>query len=186
MLDILGYVVLGLGIAVALLVAYASTRPDHFETSRSAAIAASPEAIYPLINDLRAFATWSPFENKDPDMKRVFSGPASGPGQRYDWKGNSEIGEGWLEILSASKPSRVDMGLNMLKPMKAANQVTFTLVPDGRNTVVTWTMQGQVPLLAKVLHLFIDMERMCGNEFETGLTSLKAATETSAATAAKA
>jgi hypothetical protein len=186
MLDILGYVALALLLAAGLLVAYASTRPDHFETSRSAAIAASPEAIYPLINDLRAFASWSPFENKDPDMKRVFSGPASGPGQRYDWKGNSEIGEGWLEILSSSQPSRVDMGLNMLKPMKAANQVTFTLVPDGGKTTVTWAMQGQVPLLAKVLHLFVDMDRMCGKEFEAGLASLRAATETSAATAAKA
>lgn len=186
MLDTIGYVAIGLLVAVALLVAYASTRPDQFQASRRVAIAAPPEAIFPLINDLRAFTTWSPFEKKDPNMTRTFSGPSEGPGQRYDWKGNSQIGEGWLEILSATRPSQVDFGLNMVKPMTASHRVTFTLVPDGENTIVTWAIAGRVPLLAKVLHLFIDVDRMCGQDFEAGLASLKAATERAPATSAKA
>lgn len=196
MLDTIGYVAIGLLVAVALLVAYASTRPDQFQASRRVAIAAPPEAIFPLINDLRAFTTWSPFEKKDPNMTRTFSGPSEGPGQRYDWKGNSQIGEGWLEILSATRPSQVDFGLNMVKPMTASHRVTFTLVPDtlvpdtlvpeGGNTIVTWAIAGRVPLLAKVLHLFIDVDRMCGQDFEAGLASLKAATERAPAMSAKA
>lgn len=185
MLETLAYIALALALAAALVVAYASTKPDRFATARSVKIAAPPAEIFPLINDLKAFTAWSPFENKDPNMSRVFSGPASGPGQRYDWKGNSEIGEGWLEILSSSAPSRVEMGLNMLKPMKAANQVTFSLVPEGGMTTVTWAMEGAVPLFAKVIHLFIDMERMCGDEFETGLAKLKSAAEGSVATLAR-
>ncbi|WP_439542061.1 SRPBCC family protein [Hyphomicrobium sp.] len=185
MLEILGYIALALALAAALVVVYASTKPDRFTTARSVKIAAPPGEIFPLINDLKAFATWSPFENKDPNMSRVFSGPASGAGQRYDWKGNSEIGEGWLEILNSAEPSRVEMGLNMLKPMKATNEVTFSLVPEAGMTTVTWAMEGTVPLLAKVIHLFIDMERMCGGEFETGLANLKSAAESSVATLAR-
>lgn len=188
MIETLAYIALGLGVLAALVLAFAATRPDTFQISRSTRVAAPPEAIFPLINDLRAFATWSPFETKDPDMARRFSGPESGPGQRYDWQGDSNVGTGWLVIADAAAPERVEIDLNMLKPMRVANRVTFTLVPEAgggpaASTVVTWAMQGGVPLMAKVLHLFVDMDRMCGDDFTTGLASLKALAERSAAPA---
>lgn len=172
---------LGLAVLAAVVVAYASTRPDMFRVARSVSIAAPPEAIFPLINDLRKFATWSPYDKKDPDMRRIFSGPESGKGQRYDWEGDSNVGKGWLVVAESTEPSQVEIALNILKPIHATNRVTFTLVPEGSTTNVTWAMQGQVPLLAKVLHLFIDMDRMCGDDFEAGLASLKAMAEGSVA-----
>lgn len=177
MLNIALYTALGLAAVIIAVVAYAATKPDTFRVARSIAITAPPEAIYPLISDLRKFATWSPFEKQDPNMRRVFSGPENGKGQRYDWDGNRQIGKGWLIISEASAPSKVDIDLNMLTPMKASNQVTFTLVPERGATKVTWAMQGQVPLYAKVIHLFVDMDRMCGNAFQDGLASLKAIAE---------
>lgn len=179
MLEIALYVVLGLAALVAVVVAYAARRPDTFRVARSIGIAAPPEAIFPLINDLRKFSTWSPYDKKDPDMTRAFSGPESGTGQRYDWEGDSKVGKGWLVITNSSEPSQVDIDLNMLKPMKVTNQVTFTLVPEGTTTTVTWAMQGRLPLFAKVLHLFMDIDRMCGDDFAAGLATLKAMTERS-------
>lgn len=180
MLTVALYLALTAAILVGLVVAYAATRPDTFKVARSIAIAAPPEHIFPLINDLRRFSSWSPFDKKDPDMARVYSGPEAGPGQRLDWDGDAEIGKGYLAIVAASPASRVDMELNMIKPMKAQNLVTFTLVPQDGATTVTWAMAGSVPLWAKVLHLFVDMDRMCGGEFETGLASLKAMAERAA------
>jgi hypothetical protein len=182
MLKFALYTLLTLAVLAAVVVAYASTRPDTFRVARSVSISAPPEAIFPLINDLRKFSTWSPFDKKDPNMARVYSGPDSGKGQRLDWDGNNDIGKGWFAIVDTSPPSKVDMELNMLKPMKAGNHVTFTLAPEGNgtnagSTNVTWAMQGDVPLFAKVLHLFVDMEKMCGDDFATGLSSLKAMAE---------
>jgi hypothetical protein len=110
-------------------------------------------------------------------MSRMFSGPESGKGQRYDWDGDRNVGKGWLLITDSSAPSRVDIDLNMLKPMQATHKVTFTLAPDGTATKVTWALRGQVPLVAKVLHLFLDMDRMCGDDFTVGLAGLKARAE---------
>lgn len=180
MLRTLLFLVLGLAVIAAGVVAYASTRPDTFKVARSANIGAPPEAIFPMINDLKKFSTWSPFDKKDPNMKRVYSGPESGKGARHDWDGNSEIGKGWLAIAGSTAPSKVDMDLNMIKPMDAKSRVTFTLVPEGNTTKVTWAMEGQVPLVGKVIHLFIDMDRMVGGDFEAGLASLKAMAEGSA------
>jgi len=55
-------------------------RPDSFQVRRSATINAAPEKIFPLINDLHRFNSWNPFEKKDPNLKRSYSGPESGKG----------------------------------------------------------------------------------------------------------
>ena len=177
MLEIALYSLLALAVIIGTVVVYASRRPDTFQVSRSVSINAPAETIFPLINDLRKFSTWSPFDKKDPNMARVYSGPDRGVGQRLDWDGNREIGKGWFSIIGSAPSSKVDMELNMIKPMSARNLVSFTLIPEGATTNVTWLMQGQVPLFAKVLHLFIDMEKMCGDDFSEGLASLKAMAE---------
>lgn len=176
MLGIVISLALVLAVAALAIVLIASRRPDTFQLSRSVTIAAPPEAIFPLINDLKAFATWSPFE-KDPAMKRVYSGPDSGEGQRYDFDGDRNVGKGSVLITRSQPPSRVEMQLLMLAPMKADNHVTFTFVPQGADTVVTWAMDGRVGLAGKVLHTFMDMGKMCGDEFEKGLATLKSRVE---------
>ena len=65
----------------------------------------------------------------------------------------------------------------MLAPFETRNTVQFLLEPQGELTRVTWAMQGHVPYLAKIIHLFIDMDRMVGSEFDAGLASLKAIAE---------
>jgi hypothetical protein len=39
-------------------------------------------------------------------------------------------------------------------------------------------MQGPVPYVAKIMHMFFDMDRMVGKDFEEGLVNLKALAET--------
>lgn len=161
---------------VAVLV-LAATRPDTFQVQRSINIQAPPEKIFPLINDLQRFNTWSPYEQKDPQMKRVLSGAASGKGAVYEWDGNSQVGKGRLEITDSSPPSKVTIQLDMLEPMEGHNVVEFTLEPRGNSTSVTWAMQGPMPYISKVICLFINMDRMVGKDFEAGLADLKAVAE---------
>jgi hypothetical protein len=65
----------------------------------------------------------------------------------------------------------------MREPFTADNVVEFTLVPRGDATDVTWAMRGTMPYMAKVVHLFLDMDRMVGRDFEAGLANLKAIAE---------
>jgi hypothetical protein len=184
MLDTVIYVALGLAAAAAIVVVLALRRPNTMRIVRSQEIGARSEAIFPLINDLRAFSTWSPFE-KDPAMKRAYSGPDQGQGQRMAWSGNSEVGEGSVTILESAPFSRIDMQLSTIRPMRGENHVTFTLVPGSRGTTtVTWSIEGDAPLMAKVVQVFMDMDRICGREFERGLANLKATVERSSAAAA--
>ena len=69
------------------------------------------------------------------------------------------------------------MALRMLEPFEVRNTVDFTLERRGDATNVTWTMQGAVPYFAKIIHLFVNMDRMVGTQFEAGLASLKTIAE---------
>lgn len=174
MLKIIALVVVVLVAAVLVL---AAMRPDTFRVQREATIQAPPEKVYALISDFQRWGAWSPWEKKDPAMKRSFGAITSGKGATYAWQGNKEVGEGKMEIAEAVAPSRVKINLDFLKPFQAHNVVDFTLQPKGSATTVTWTMQGDTPFLFKIVHLFVDMDRMVGKDFEAGLANLKAAAE---------
>lgn len=166
-----------LAVSLAVVLAIAATRPDSFRVARSTSIKAPPEAIFPLIDDFRNWSTWSPYETKDPNMKRSFGAITKGKGAEYAWEGDRNVGSGHMEITEATAPSKVALDLHMLTPIKADNAVDFTLRPEGDGTTVTWAMSGHVPYFAKILHMIFDMDGMVGRDFETGLAKLKAATE---------
>jgi len=168
-------------VALAAVLAYAATKPDTFRLMRATTVKAPPEKIFPLLNDLRSFATWSPYEKKDPAMKRSYGGAASGKGATYEWDGDKNVGQGRLTIADSSAPSKVTMDLDFVRPWEAHNIVEFTLEPKGdttnATTTVTWAMHGPAPYMAKVMHVFLNMNRMVGDDFEIGLANLKALAE---------
>lgn len=177
MLKILAIVAACLAIFVIAVLVYAATKPDTFRVTRSASIKAPPDKIFPLINDYHQWTAWSPYETKDPQMKRSFGGAPSGKGATYAWEGNGQVGAGNMLIADAEQPSKILIKLNMVKPISASNDVAFTLTPQGDATTVTWTMQGQVPYFAKIIHVVLDMDKMVGGDFEVGLGNLKAVAE---------
>jgi hypothetical protein len=62
-------------------------------------------------------------------------------------------------------------------PFVAHNINTFSLEPEGESTRLTWTMRGTNPFPAKVMSLFLNMDRVLGEHFEAGLRNLKAVAE---------
>ena len=163
---------------IAGLLGFAATRPDRFRVERATNIKAPPEKIFALVDDLRRHGLWSPWEKKDPAMRRTFSGATSGVGATYEWEGNKNIGKGRMEIAEVSPPSKITFKLDFIKPFEAHNMAEFTLDARGDDTNVTWAIYGPSPLLSKVMSLFCSMDKMIGREFETGLANLKAITET--------
>jgi hypothetical protein len=163
-------------VLVVAVLAYAATRPDTLHVERSAAIQAPPEEIFPLISDFRRWASWSPYETRDPAMKKTYGGAAQGKGAVYEWEGNSEVGQGRMEITDAD-PSRITIKLDFIKPLEGHNVADFALVPQGGTTNVTWSMDGPSPYIGKLIGVFMNMDRMIGRDFEAGLANLKAIAE---------
>lgn len=167
-------------IVVVLIVAvlgFAATKPDTFRMSRSAPIDAPAANIFPLINNLRNWRSWSPYEKLDPDMQRTYLGAEEGLGAGYTWEGNNKAGAGRMEITESTPPSHVGLRLEFTRPFKAVNTTEFHLAPEGTGTRVTWSMFGPQAFMQKVMCIFVDMDKMLGKDFEAGLATLKAEAE---------
>lgn len=158
---------------VALLLAYATTRPDEFRIERRLRIDASPDKLWPLIGELRAFNRWNPYERKDPLIKGSYSGPPTGVGSRYAWE-SDKVGVGSLEITGQQLGKAIQMKLDFIKPFEAHNQAEFRLIPhaDG-STEVIWTMHGPSNFISKVMGVVFNMDKMVGRDFEDGLSNLQ-------------
>ncbi len=173
------FVFIGILFAVALaaLFAYAANRPDSFRVERSTTIKAPPEKLYAQINDLKAWAAWSPYEKKDPAMKRTFGAVTAGKGAVYEWDGNKNVGKGRMEITIATQPSKIVIKLDFLEPFEGHNTAEFTVDGKGELTTVTWAMYGPANFVSKLMGVFFNMDRMIGTDFEAGLADLKSITE---------
>ena len=177
MFEIVAVVAIVLAIAIAIVLILAATKPNTFSVQRATSVTASPEKIFPLINDFHQWGTWSPYETRDPAMKRSYSGAASGKGAVYAWDGNNNVGSGRMEILEAQLPSKIVIKLDFFKPFEGHNTAQFTMLPQGDATSVTWVMHGPAPFMSKLMQLFINMDHMIGKDFEAGLSNLKKLTE---------
>jgi hypothetical protein len=164
-------------VAIAGVLILAATKPDAFRVERAINISAPPEKIYPLINDFKQWPEWSPWEKKDPGMKRTYGATTSGKGAHYAWEGNNDVGQGSMDIVESVPSSKVALKLDFVKPFEGHNRVEFRLEPAGNATKVTWSMDGPAPFISKLMHVFINMDRMVGSDFEAGLANLKAAAE---------
>jgi Polyketide cyclase / dehydrase and lipid transport len=176
MLETLFYILVGVALAIGVLAAIASRKPDEFRVARSLLINATPEAIFPMINDLRAMNTWNPFSLRDPTSVTSYSGPTSGPGARHAFDG-PKSGSGTIQITESEPHKQVAMRLTMTRPIKADNRVELTLVPRAQGTEVTWAMSGRSPLFIKIMTLFFNHDAMMTTAFDEGLANLKAAVE---------
>ncbi|WP_263410752.1 SRPBCC family protein [Terriglobus tenax] len=170
-----------LAIAVALVVAVililAATKPSTYHVERSISISAPPQKTANLVDDFHLWDRWSPWAKLDPEMKVTYSGPQSGIGSIYHWKGNSKVGEGEMEILSV-EPGKTTIRLDFLKPFEGNNTTVFYFAgnPDGPVTV-RWTMDGPANFMTRVMLVFTSMDKMIGPDFEQGLANLKTAAE---------
>ena len=177
MLNTIGIVAIVIVALIACVLLFAVTRPASFTVNRSTAIKAPADTIFALLQDMHRWAAWSPWEKKDPDMKRTFSGNPAGLGAVYEWSGNKEVGTGRMEVIEIKAPEKIVIKLDFLKPFEAHNMAEFTLLPTGDTTTVTWSMYGPSPYIAKLMGMFMNMDRMIGRDFETGLANLKTVAE---------
>lgn len=166
-----------IALALAGILVLAAMKPDTFRFERKATIKAPPEKIFAILNDFKQWGLWSPWEKKDPAMKRNFGAVTAGKGASYSWEGNKDVGQGGMEITDAAVPNKLTIALNFIKPFEANNTVNFTLMPAAGGTEVTWSMDGKCNFMSKIMQVFVSMDKMVGPDFEAGLANLKAAAE---------
>ncbi len=172
-----------LGVATALVIVFAvavNLQPAEFRVVRSTTIAALPAEVFARVNDFHNWDEWSPWAKLDPAAKLTFDGPRAGAGAIYAWSGNDKIGEGRMTVTESQPNELIRIKLDFIRPFESSCTTEYTFKPEGKQTVVTWTMFGEKDFFSKVFCLFMDMDKTVGGDFEKGLSQMKAVTEAAA------
>ena len=167
------WIILIVIVLVALVLIYGVSQPAGFSVVREADFNATPKMVFSQINDFHNWSAWSPWEKMDPDMKREFSGSASGVGAKYAWVGNKKVGQGNMEITNSVPSKNMQLDLNFIKPFQASNVTEFILTPNGKGTHLKWEMRGRAPFVFRVMGMFFSMDKIVGTDFERGLANLR-------------
>jgi hypothetical protein len=161
----------------ALFCLAVSLQPARYEVVRTKMVTAPPRPIFDQVNTLRKWPAWSPWSTLDPNMKESYEGPPSGVGAKYSWDGNSDVGAGQMTITESDPNRKIKIKLEYTKPFVETKDAEFTFLPEGQQTVVTWSLSGQSHFFAKAYGLFRSVDTMVGGDFEKGLDRLKAISE---------
>jgi len=165
--------------AVVVILGLASTAPDVIHVQRSTVTTATAADVLPLVSDLHHFTEWSPWEAKDPTKVSTFSDPAAGVGAWYAWKGNKQVGEGRMTVLTVT-PTEVTEDLSFTAPWQSQAKVTVRTEPQGEGLKLSWAYDQPADFSAKVMSVFMNMDTMMGPDFEQGLARLKILAEAAA------
>jgi uncharacterized protein YndB with AHSA1/START domain len=170
-------ILIAVAVIIVVFVVIVALQPSEFRVTRSTTISAPPPAVFAQVNDFHKWEAWNPWGKIDPAMKQAYEGAPAGVGAIYTWAGNNEVGEGRMTITESRPSELIRIRLEFFKPFAGTNTAEFTFKPEGNQTAVTWTMFGNNNFMAKAIHLFMNMDKMIGGQFEKGLADMKSIVE---------
>ena len=173
-------ILIAVAVIVVVFVVTVALQPSEFRVSRSTAISAPAPEVFAQVNDFHKWEAWNPWGKIDPAMKQAYEGAPAGTGAVYTWSGNKEVGEGRMTIIESRPSDLIRINLEFFKPFAGTSVAEFTFKPEGNQTAVTWSMIGKNNFIAKAVHLFMNMDKMIGGQFEQGLASMKSVAEAAA------
>lgn len=153
----------------ALAVAWMWLRPDMLRVQRSAHVLASRPLVYALVADLKNWERWSPWEYLEPEVQRSYSGPASGVGATYEWRGGGDSGR--MRVVEANAPEQVTIALE-LDDIPKPIIMRMDLLPSDSGTQVTWSMEVPLGSSEWTSRLLVPYERVMGEDLDLGLHNL--------------
>ena len=170
-------ILIAIAVIVVVFLVVVALQPSEFRVARSTTISGPAPAVFAQVNDFHKWEAWNPWGKIDPAMKQTYEGAPAGIGAIYTWVGNNEVGEGRMTLTESRPSDLIRIKLEFMKPFAATNTAEFTFKPEGNQTAVTWSMSGKNNFMAKAIHLFMNMDKMIGGQFEKGLAEMKSVVE---------
>lgn len=169
--------IIGIIVVLAVIgVGGAYLKPREIGLDRTVTINASPEEIFPYINNLSANEQWSPWISIDPDIELTYNAIPEGKGAVMSWTSDHEnVGNGSMEIVASVPGEHVETALDF-GPMGTA-VATFDLTEKGGATDVTWGFTSDMGMNPIARWMGPMIENYVGQDYEKGLASLKALVE---------
>ena len=158
---------------IVLVIVLHLLAPKNYDVNRNISINKPLPEVFSYLKSLKNQDNWSPWAEKDPNMKKTFSGTDGEVGFLSAWVGNKEVGEGEQEITGIVENEVINSQLRFLKPFKSTSDAYLKVVEEGHNTKVIWGFSGVNKFPMSIMMLFMNMDKAIGKDFEYGLNKLK-------------
>lgn len=158
---------------IALVVIISLFLPGSAHVERSTEISAPVSKVFPVVNDMKAWDKWSPWDQKDPDMAKTWGEITEGQGANYSWEGDpDQVGTGTMTFNEVMENEKIMYELDFAEQGTALGGFEFS-ESDGI-TSVKWYFDTDVSSPFVIGKFFgMMMDGFVGPDFENGLANLK-------------
>lgn len=177
-MKILKYLLYFLVIVVVIYFIMCLMGPKKMSSSRSIQINATPSAIFEEIDDFNNWNGWSPWHKMDPGMTSTITGNPGEVGHKQAWQSqNGKVGNGSQTFIEVTPNEYIKSEMHFMSEDSPPAFAEFKLQPEGEGTKVTWSMDGDASFFMRGMMLAMNMEKMLGETFDSGLKDLKTIAE---------
>jgi hypothetical protein len=160
-------------IAIPLVLAIFTKKEYHIE--KRITINQTRRTVFDYLRMLKNQDNFSVWATMDPQMKKYFRGTDGNPGFVSGWESNNKkVGKGEQEIKKITDGDRIDYEIRFFEPFAGIAQASLQTESVSQNeTQVTWQFDSRMNYPMNIMLLFMNMDKMVGNDLATGLTNLK-------------
>jgi effector-binding domain-containing protein len=153
---------------------------SQYNASSSIVIKSSAYNVFPYFADLRNWEKWSPWKEKDPNIKYEYSDNSYGAGSTVKWESkNEQLGSGKIKTVQFKKFHHINYELEMIKPsqLKSGGQLMVEKI-NNQQVKVTWTNIGKLSYpFGRWINVFMNFKKMIEKDLGHGLEKMKTIVE---------
>jgi len=169
------YILIILLIIVTIPLILALFVNKKYSVEREITINKPAPQVFAYVKLLRNQDNFSKWATMDTNMKKDYRGNDGTVGFISAWESkDKKVGKGEQEIKKITEGKRIDFELRFIKPFAGIANAYMTVEPMSKNeTIVNWGFDSKMKYPMNLMLLFMNMEKMVGNDFEIGLYKLK-------------
>lgn len=167
-----------LAVIVGLLLIVGLFVKKEYSVQRDITIAKPNAEVFDYIRHLKNQSQYSKWVMMDPNAKMDFRGEDGTVGFVSAWDSQmKEVGKGEQEI-KAITGTKMDLEIRFYRPFESVASASMeSAAVDSSTSKVSWSFHGNMNYPMNVMLLFMNMDKMLGDDISTGLTNMKAVLE---------
>lgn len=174
-MTILIYILAVIIALVALVLIVAMFVRKDYAVKRKITINKPKEAVFDYIKLIANSENYSKWVMLDPDSRKEFRGTDGTEGFVYAWDSDiKNVGKGEQEIKTIKDGERIDHEIRFFKPFEGRADASMQTKSEGNGTtVVIWAFKSAMKYPMNIMLLFVNFEKMLGNDMQESLQNLK-------------
>lgn len=174
-MKILKNILIGLVVIIIIALISALFIKKEYSVERDIIINKPKDSVYSYIKYLKNQNNYSKWASMDVNMKKEFKGTDGTIGFVSAWDSDKkDVGKGEQTIKGMVENESVDYTIHFIRPFEGMADAYLTVEPQqGNKTKVRWGFIGKMKYPMNLMLLFMNVDKMIGDDLSIGLTNLK-------------